>query len=226
MVPDSRRKPALDAFMASGAGIHGDTLGCHYFPEDVAVESLAARRLLSLAPCTLVAAYPCVVAAIYGSCHAPGGVSPCDCVCICSSSQWSILQCLALPSSSVFHSGYFATIVSLKRDAWSSLFSLADALLPLSLVSSLADALLLRVQWPFPSVDALPEWASLLLPQWMLCCHWLFSPLSGKCFTAERALTTSWRILGRRGRLVFASGCFVAVVTGCLSVFSGRLPTK
>jgi hypothetical protein len=66
----------------------------------------------------------------------------------------------------------------------------------------------------------------LLLPQRMLCRHWLFSPLSGKCFTAESVLTTSWRILGRRGHLVFASGCFVVVAAGCLSVFSSRLPTK
>lgn len=50
MVPDSRCKPALDAFMASGAGVHGDTLWRHYFPGGVAAESPAARCLLPLAP--------------------------------------------------------------------------------------------------------------------------------------------------------------------------------
>ena len=32
---------------------------------------------------------------------------------------------------------------------------------------------------------------------------------------------TSWKILGRRGRLVFIGGCFTAVATGCSCAFSG-----
>jgi hypothetical protein len=55
MVPDSRRvSPTLDASMASGGGVHGDTLGCRYFPKGVAEESPATRHLLPLAPLHVV----------------------------------------------------------------------------------------------------------------------------------------------------------------------------
>jgi hypothetical protein len=90
--------------------------------------------------------------------------------------------------------------------------SLADALPPLSLESSLADALLPRVSWPLPSTDTLLFGASLLLPRrmlgcwrnpwWILCHRWLFGSLSSRCFAAESVRPRS--LLG---------GCMAAVVT-------------
>jgi hypothetical protein len=62
--------------------------------------------------------------------------------------------------------------------------SLADALPLLSSISSPIDALLPRVSWS--------------LPRRMLGCRWLFGPLSGRCFAAERI---SWWMLRRRDRL-------------------------
>jgi hypothetical protein len=82
-------------------------------------------------------------------------------------SQWSVLQLLTL-------------LLSLRL-----LDSLVNTLPPLSLASSLVDALLLRVV-AGPPMDALPQWASSLLPRrmlghrwnpWQMLCHrCLFGP--------------------------------------------------
>jgi hypothetical protein len=100
-------------------------------------------------------------------------------------SQWPVLQLLTL-------------LLSLHL-----LDSLVDTLPPLSLVSSLVDALLLRVV-AGPPVDALPQWASSLLPRrmlghrwnpWkMLCRRCLFGPFFGRCFDARSVLALSWWI--------------------------------
>jgi hypothetical protein len=115
--------------MASGGGVHGDTLGCHYFPKGVAKESPMTRHLLPLAPLHAVWLPPLVdpIVLLVEFLVVP------VCAYALPYNGQSILQCLTLPPSFGFHSGYFAEIASLKADALPSLFSLVDALPLLSL---------------------------------------------------------------------------------------------
>jgi hypothetical protein len=56
---------------------------------------------------------------------------------------------------------------------------------------------------------------------WRMLCHrYLFGPLLVDALLLRACWPTAWRILGRRGHLVFIGGCFATVFVGCSSIFS------
>ena len=127
---------------------------------------------------------------------APGGVPHYACVCLgsihngLSCSSWHCRRRLAFVADALQLS------LSPMADSWPSLDLLVNTLPPLSLVSSFADAFVVESVMVAPfygyfvvvgvfSSSPLDAWPS-GEPWWMLCCHWLFGPLFGRCFVGER----------------------------------------
>ena len=136
--------------------------------------------------------------------------SPSLCLCVpLFYSQWFVLQHLTLPSSFGCHSGCFAAISISMADAWPSLVSRADALPPLSLASSLVDALLPSVSWSFPLRMLCRRVSSLG--------GCLAAVVVGGCFAAVAAgcsLLSGW-IVCHQGTVLFVGNHCVFVSFSC-----------